>query len=146
MVTYNKPPFCILCLWMGLSTFQEFLGGKGMVFYVLCFHKMSLCSGQGLTHRGMWISAVIIRYWGCGTVAAQLLCMWQVLGLIPCFSNQHSIGLVFDSHWVLVYGTLSSVVEQWIAGVFWFPLNFPFSWVSWIPVKFCRCSSWVSVA
>jgi hypothetical protein len=27
--------FCILCLWMGSSTFQEFLGGKGMF---LCFY------------------------------------------------------------------------------------------------------------
>ncbi len=30
--------FCILCLWMGSSTFQEFLGGKG-IFYVFMFFE-----------------------------------------------------------------------------------------------------------
>jgi hypothetical protein len=32
----------ILCLWMGLSTFLEIVGGKGIFFMFLCFLKMSL--------------------------------------------------------------------------------------------------------
>jgi hypothetical protein len=35
----QKYCFCTSCLWMGSSTFQEFLGGKGMF---LCFLKTSL--------------------------------------------------------------------------------------------------------
>ena len=55
---------------------------------------------------------------GCGTVVARPLCMRQVRGSIPRFSKQHSIGHVFDSRWVLVLSTHSSVVEQWIAAKF----------------------------
>ncbi len=36
----------ILCLWTGLSTFQEFVGGKGM-FLCLCVSRKQAC-GHGL--------------------------------------------------------------------------------------------------
>jgi hypothetical protein len=37
--------FCMLCLWMGSSTFQEFLGGKGMF---LCFYVFMLFENESV--------------------------------------------------------------------------------------------------
>ncbi len=42
--------FCILCLWMGLSNFQDLLGGKGMFLRFNVFIKQAC--GQGLRQHG----------------------------------------------------------------------------------------------
>ena len=46
---------------------------------------------------------IVQELWGCGTVAARLLCMQKVRGSIPLISIfcQSSNGHVFDSRWVL---------------------------------------------
>jgi hypothetical protein len=54
----------MLCLWMGLSTFQEFLGRK-VCFYVLCFQKMSLwtrlkCTKKSANHGILGIAGKVL--------------------------------------------------------------------------------------
>ncbi len=49
--------FCILCLWMGSSTFQEFVGRKGM-FLCFCVSRKQACghgpSGSGQHTTRAW--------------------------------------------------------------------------------------------